>query len=401
MTEIAPARRRLELAGWARAAGTSALQTMLSASSRPGMISFAMGMPAPELFPTEEYGRAAAEELAENPRALQYSPPHAPMQEQVVKLMAQRGVQCTPEQVFLTSGAQQGISLLARLLLEPGGEIITERVCYTGFQQAVEPFGPRYLTVPSDPATGIDVDAVEAILLSGARPAFLYTVADGNNPLANSLSREKRARLAGLAAQHGVPIIEDDPYGFISYDGPPATPIRGFGAEWVFYVGSFSKILAPGLRLGWMVVPEEMVPLLAIAKESSDINTATLAQRAAARYLGSGHFPGHLDRLRAEYRLRRDTLLAALAEHFPAGARWQKPEAGLFVWVEMPERVDASEVLRAAIEQGVLFIPGDAFAADGTRAGSNCLRLNFSHPKPPVIEEGIERLGGVLKSLGA
>ncbi|HSU17563.1 MAG TPA: PLP-dependent aminotransferase family protein [Longimicrobium sp.] len=401
MTEIAPARTRMELAAWARASGASALQTMLSVGTRPGTISFALGLPAPELFPTEEYGRAAAAVLAEDPRALQYSPPHAPLQAHVAALMAQRGVTCAPEQVFLTTGAQQGIALLARLLLEPGGEIITETLCYTGLQQAVEPFGPRFLTVPSDPETGIDVDAVESLLASGSRPAFLYTVPDGNNPLSLSLSAEKRARLAALAAEHGVPIIEDDPYGFLAYDGPAATPIRALDAEWVLYVGSFSKILAPGLRLGWIVVPEELVPLLAIAKEASDINTATLAQRAAARYLDGGHLAGHLATVRREYRLRRDTMLAALETHFPAGSRWQRPSAGVFVWVELPEGYDTAEVLRAALEQRVAFVPGHAFAADGSRTGSNCMRLNFSHSTPQVIEEGIARLGRALEAVRA
>jgi 2-aminoadipate transaminase len=402
MTETASApSARLRLARWARVAGTSPLQTLLSVGGRPGMISFAMGLPAPELFPAAEYGRAAAAVLEEDPRALQYQPPHRPLQEQVVALMAQRGVACAPEQVFLTTGAQQGISLLARILLEPGGEIVTESLCYTGFQQAVESFRPKYLTVPTDPATGIDVDALQALLEAGARPAFIYTVADGHNPLALSLPDAKRARIAELAAEHGVPVIEDDPYGFLAYDGPPAAPIRAREARWVFYVGSFSKILAPGLRLGWIVVPEELVPLLAIAKEASDINTATLAQRAAARFLAEGHLPGHLARLRSEYRLRRDTMLDALQAHFPRGARWRRPEAGLFVWVELPAGADAGEVLRIAVErESVAFVPGHAFAADGSRTGVNCMRLNFSYSAPAVIEEGVARLAKALDAAG-
>ena len=277
-TASAPA-AGLSLAAWARASGTSALQTMLSVGTRPGTISFALGLPAPEFFPAAEYGRAAAAVLAEDPRALQYSPPCAPLQAHIAALMAQRGVSCAPEQVFLTSGAQQGIGLLARLLLEPGGEVITDTLCYTGFQQAVEPFMPRLLTVPTDLDTGMDVDAVEALLEGGARPAFIYTVPDGHNPLAVSMSAEKRLRLVELARRFQVPIVEDDPYGFLAYDGPPAHPLRALDREWVLYVGSFSKVLAPALRLGWIIVPPQLVPLLAIAKEALDINTATLAQR--------------------------------------------------------------------------------------------------------------------------
>ena len=399
-TASAPA-AGLSLAAWARASGTSALQTMLSVGTRPGTISFALGLPAPEFFPAAEYGRAAAAVLAEDPRALQYSPPCAPLQAHIAALMAQRGVACAPEQVFLTSGAQQGIGLLARLLLEPGGEVIADTLCYTGFQQAVEPFMPRLLTVPTDLDTGMDVDAVEALLAGGARPAFIYTVPDGHNPLAVSMSAEKRLRLVELARRYQVPVVEDDPYGFLSYDGPPAHPLRALDREWVLYVGSFSKVLAPALRLGWIIVPPQLVPLLAIAKEASDINTATLAQRAASRYLDGGHLPGHLAMLRREYRLRRDTMLAALERHFPRGTRWRVPSAGVFVWVELPQGVDAGEVLRAAIEQeGVVFVPGHAFAADGSRTASHCMRLNFSHSTPEVIEEGVARLGRTLKTVG-
>jgi len=399
MTRTATEAPALRLAEWAQRSGTSALQTMLSVGTRPGTISFALGLPAPEFFPSEAYGRAAAAVLAEDPRALQYSPPCAPLQAHVAALMAQRGVACAPEQVFLTTGAQQGISLLARLLLEPGGEIITDTLCYTGFQQAVEPFAPRLLTVPTDLDTGMDVDAVEALLAGGARPAFIYAVPDGHNPLAVSMSAEKRVRLVEIARRYGVPVVEDDPYGFLAYDGAPAHPLRALEREWVFYVGSFSKVLAPALRLGWIIVPPELVRLLAIGKEASDINTATLAQRGAARFFDGGHLPAHLTMLRREYRLRRDTMLAALETHFPAGTRWRKPSAGVFVWVELPEGTDAGEVLRVAIEQeGVVFVPGHAFAADGSRTASNCMRLNFSHSTPDVIEEGIARLGRALRT---
>jgi 2-aminoadipate transaminase len=188
----------------------------------------------------------------------------------------------------------------------------------------------------------------------------------------------------------------------LSYEGPSPAPIRAYDdGNHVFYVGSFSKVLMPALRLGWIVVPESMVPLLAIAKEASDINTATLSQRAVSRYLDGGHLPAHLAMLRREYALRRDTMLAALEAHFPE-ARWRRPSAGVFVWVELSEGVDAGEVLRVALEQErVAFVPGHAFAADGSRAGSHCMRLNFSHSTPEMIEEAVARLARAARTAGA
>lgn len=392
----ARAGRDLAFAGWAADIKRSALQEMLVASSRPGILSLALGLPAPELFPTEDYARAVTHVLATDPRALQYGPPFQPLKSHVVKLMAERGVACDESQIFLTSGAQQGISLLARLLLEPGGAVLREELTYSGFQQIIEPFRPEILQVPTDPETGIDVDAVASLLEGGARPAFIYAISEGHNPLAVSISREKRLRLVELARGYGVPIIEDDPYGLLTYTSDPLPPLRALDAEWVFYAGSFSKILAPALRVGWLVVPESLMSRLSVVKESSDIDTSTLSQRAVAAYISEGHLEGRLPALRREYGLRRDTMLDALRESFTGAARWREPSGGIFVWVELPEGVRASEVLKVAIEtERVAFIPGDAFSV-GSDRGANCMRLNFSHSAPELIREGIARLKRAL-----
>lgn len=381
----------VRLAGWAANIRRSALQEMLAAASRPGILSLALGLPAPELFPTEDYARSVSRVLATDRHALQYGPPFQPLKSHIVALMAERGVACSESQVFLTTGAQQGISLLARLLLEPGGAVLAEELTYTGFRQVVEPFRPEILQAPTDPETGIDVDAVASLLERGARPAFIYAISDGHNPLAVSISREKRLRLVELARGYGVPIVEDDPYGLLSYAGDPLPSLRALDAEWVFYAGSFSKILAPSLRVGWLVVPESLTPKLSVIKESSDIDTSTLSQRAIAAYLSEGHLGARLPMLRREYRLRRDTMLDSLREHFTGVARWREPSGGIFVWVELPEGVRASEVLKIAIEtEQVAFIPGDAFSVGGY--GANCMRLNFSHSAPDRIREAVARL---------
>jgi 2-aminoadipate transaminase len=390
----------IRLARWARDTAPSALQTMLTLSARPDVLSLGLGLPAPELFPASGLAASSARVLGGDAVALQYAPPIAALKRQIVELMARRGVHCREEQVFLTVGGQQGMSLLVRLLLDPGGTVMLERLCYTGMRQAIEPYRPRVLSVPTDPDTGIDVDAVEAHLAAGARPAFLYVVTDGNNPLSVSVSAEKRRRLVELAAEYGMPIVEDDAYGYFQYGDDPLPPLRALDDRWVLYVGTFSKIFAPALRAGWLVVPEELVPRLGIVKEASDINTTTFTHRAIADYIRCRLLPSHLDLLRREYGARRDAMLSALAEHFPASARWRVPGAGVFVWVELPESVDTGALLQLAVEtERVAFLPGHAFAAPGDDFGRNCMRLNFSHGSPERVREGIARLGRVLRSV--
>jgi 2-aminoadipate transaminase len=383
-------------ARWTRALTRSAMQDMLELTARPGLLSMALGLPAAELFPTAGLAVALERVLAEDPRALQYEPPSERLKQHVVALMARRGVQCDASQVFITAGAQQGMNLLGRLLLDPGAAVVVEERAYPGFLQVIEPFEPRILTVPSDLQTGMDVDAVATLLAHGERPALIYAITDGHNPLGVGLSREKRARLVELSRRYGVPILEDDAYGFLTYE-EAAPPMRALDAEQVYYIGSFSKLLAPALRVGWMVVPEALRHGLSAIKEATDINTATLAQRAVAAYLDSGALDEHLGLIRREYRARRDQLLRSLTAHFPAAARWSTPSAGMFVWVELAPSVDTLTLLRRAVEQhGVAFVPSAAFAVPGGPRSSHGMRLNFSNPPPARIEEGVARLAAAL-----
>jgi 2-aminoadipate transaminase len=276
--------------------------------------------------------------------------------------------------------------------------VIIEEMTYTGLQQVIEPFQPEILTVPTDLDTGIDVDAVESHLAAGARPAFIYSVTDGQNPLGVCLSAEKRIRLVELARKYNVPIVEDDAYGFLHYEESPPPPMRALDEDHVIYVGSFSKILAPGLRVGWLVAPESLMHNLSIIKEASDIDTCTLSQQSIAAFLEAGHLPRHLERLCDEYGRRRDVLIEALEENFLVGARWRKPSCGVFVWLELPEGFDTTRFLMTAVEKAqVAYVPGQAFSAGGKVRAANCMRLNFSNQEPERIREGISRLAAIFK----
>ncbi len=367
-------------------------------TARPGLVSLGLGLPAAELFPREAMAEVATRVLGSEPRALQYSPALPSLRTQVVKLMERRGVRCSERQIFLTTGAQQGMSLLARLLLEPGRSVVLEERAYSGFQQVLEPFQIRKLTVGTHLESGMDVEALAALLERGERPALIYALSDGHNPLGVSMSLATRQRLVELARHYRVPIIEDDAYGMLYYEEQPPPALRALESDWVFYVGSFSKTLAPGLRQGWVVVPEELIVPLSTLKEASDIDTATLGQRLVLGYLEGGYLEGHLSRLISAYRARRDALLEELEAHFPAQARWSRPKGGMFVWVELPEGVDTLALLaRAVEEEQVAFLPGAAFVVEGGRPASHCLRLNFSHCDPEQLRDAVARLGRVVR----
>lgn len=388
--------QEIKLANWTQTMSRSVLRQMIAVVSRPGILSFAGGLPAPELFPAVDYANAIAHVLATDAKALQYGPPFQPLKAHIVKLMAQRGVTCTEEEVFLTTGAQQGLDVLTRLLLNLGDEIILEELVYTGVQQCVAPYQPQILPVSTDLALGIDVEQVAAYLASGARPAFIYLVPDAHNPLGVSISRTRREQLVDLALRYNVPLIEDDPYGFLQYGDVVEAPIRSLNASHVFYLGSFSKILAPALRLGWMIAPEELISKLTVAKEASDLESSALTQRAVVAYLDAGHLPTHVEKLCSEYGRRRAAMLNALARCFPVDARWTKPTGGMFIWVELPAGIDTVELLETAVAQEkVAFIPGSAFAVPGHKV-TNCLRLNFSNASVEQIEDGIQRLAAVI-----
>lgn len=376
-----------------------ALRAMLDLAERPGIVSLALGLPDAALFPAAALARASQRVLATDPGSLQLRLPWAPLKRQVVALMAERGVACREEQVFLTAGAQQGLSLLTRLFCEPESPVLLEEVSYTGLHQMLRPFPARPVTVPTTLDGGMDVEAVGAALARGLRPAFIYAMPVAHNPLGVDLAAEARTGLVELARRYEVPVVEDDPYGFLWYDEAPVPPLRALDGDWVIYIGTFSKILAPALRVGWVVAPEALAGKLSHLKDMSDIDCGTFAQRVVSELVATGDLGRHVPRLRRAYRARRDALLAALARCLPEGTRWSRPSAGMFVWVELPGSLDTTDLLRHAVEhEGVAFVPGSAFTLDG-RTGGHALRLNFTNQGVAEIEDAVERLGRAVQHL--
>lgn len=388
--------KHLRLPDWVRQVKSSAMEKSLTNTRKKDFISFALGLPAIELFPRELCQRVTNDVIINEQLAFQYTPPSQELKSHIVKLMRLRGVSCKEEQVLLTAGAQQGINLLIRLLLEPGGNIILEELAYPGALQAMQPFSPDILTVKTDPKTGIDVNAVEDILKNNKRVRFIYVVTEGGNPHAVSIEKSKRIYLAQLAQIYGVPIIEDDPYGFVTYENP-VPPIKYFGGDWVFYVGSFSKILAPSFRVGWIVVPEHLIPKLSSLKEATDINTMTFTQHVVKRLLDLDLLPEHFSKIRDSYRRKRDCMIAALASVLPADAEYHVPSGGIFVWANLPKHINTSLMLDVALAKAnVAFIPSESFCATNKISIKNGLRLNFSHPSEQLITSGLERLRDVF-----
>jgi 2-aminoadipate transaminase len=399
------------LVPWLRQRERSLLRRMVATVSAPGIRSLAGGLPDPALFPSAEIGEALREAIRDDPRALQYSPAQEALQERVVLLMRRRGVACRPENVLLTSGAQQGIDLATRALLLRGGAVAMEEMTYPGAAHAVAPFEPRVLAVRGDLEGGLDVDHLEWLLRSGPKPAFLYLVPDAHNPLGLSLASDRRRAVCELARRYAFAIVEDDPYGLLAYDGAFPPPLHAIDPDNVVYLGSFSKILAPGLRLGWLVAPADAVQRLRTLKEGIDLETSGLVQRAVARLLQrEGWIDSHLTRLCDVYRSRRDALLGALSRRLEGRASWTRPGGGMFVWVELaaPENrtpPDTEELLRVCLERrSVAFLPGRAFAAtpgDPETRGRRSLRLSFSSLPAEELGEAVDAVADCLAAYDA
>lgn len=393
---IAPPPVSLPLAQRMSRMKTSAVREILKVAERPEILSFAGGLPAPELFPVEAIAQAHAEVFAnEGPAAMQYSTTegYGPLREWICAHLAQRGQRATIDQVITTAGSQQGIDLVAKVMLDPGDVVVVENPSYLAALQNFDGYQARIECVGSDDE-GMRVDELEE-LASRCRPKLIYVVPNFHNPKGTTLSLARRHALVRFAQRHGVLILEDNPYGELRFRGealPSLASLDDMGV--VVQLGTFSKTLAPGLRIGWAVGSREMMRSLTIVKQSTDLHTATLAQRATARLLKTFDYDAHLLRLRAVYGQRCQTMLSALETSMPEGTKWTTPDGGMFLWVELPRGMRGEDLLPRAIEQRVAFVPGSPFFAANPKA--ECIRLNYSNRPPELIEEGMRRLASVL-----
>jgi DNA-binding transcriptional MocR family regulator len=373
------------------------MRDLIPLTTRPDIISFAGGLPAPDLFPVEDYQICLDHVLAtEGRRALQYGPIYPPLKEALAHLMQLRGVDADPDDIFITNGAQQGLSVVGQLLLNPHSPVIVEQIAFTGIGQMIAERGAMPFTVATDLDCGIDVDNVEYLLKLTGQVRAIIEIPDFHNPLGVSIAAEYRARLVELSRRFRTPIIEDDPYGLLRYEGADIPPLKARDVDGgIIYIGSFSKILAPGLRLGWVVAPKAVLGKLTVIKESQDLETSQLTQRAVTEFIQRGFLNTHLEKLKTAYAVRRQTMLDAVEREFPREAQWSRPKGGIFIWVTLPEHVNTRDLLPQAVEQEkVAFVPGLAFGIQA--GGQSSLRLNFSNAAPEMIEVGIKRLGKIM-----
>jgi len=318
--------------------------------------------------------------------------------------MGRYGIRVGPENILITSGSQQALDLIGKLFVNPGDKILTEEPTYLGALQAFTAYQAEYLPVPIDD-DGLRIDLLEERLRAG--PKFLYILPNFQNPAGVTLSLERRRRLIELANQYGVPIVEDDPYGQLRYEGEHLPPLVKIDAEFhqcangehaftgdVIYLSTLSKTLAPGLRIAWIVAPAPVILRLVQMKQGADLHTSTFCQFVAHEVAREGFLDRHVRRIRAVYGERRNAMLAALSRHFPPGVRWTRPQGGLFLWITMPKGVDSGALLKEALREKVAFVPGKPFFPN--EGGEECMRLNFSFCPPDVIEEGIRRLARVV-----
>ena len=375
---------------------SSFIREILKITQRPEIISFAGGLPSPATFPVEEMKAAFDKVLTDSGKvALQYGPTDGfpPLRAWIADSLSQDGCTIAPEQVLMTSGSQQALDLLGKVLIDEGSRVLVETPSYLGALQAFSVYRPQFVSVATDD-DGLVPGSIENVA-DGAR--LLYALPNFQNPTGRSLSLPRRHELVETCARHNLPLIEDDPYGALSYKGAPLPKMLNMHPGGVVYMGSFSKVLTPGIRLGYVVAPLPLVRRLELAKQAADLHTSQLTQMAVHEVIKDGFLERHIPTIRTLYASQCQAMQEAMAACFPAGVAWTKPEGGMFIWVTLPAHIDAMELLDQAIAARVAFVPGAPFYANAPE--TNTLRLSFVTVSPERIREGIAILGKLIAAL--
>ncbi len=379
---------------------SSEVRDLLAVTQRPDIIALAGGAPYTEALNLDKMSRILGEVMKDGPGPLNYgsSEGYEPLRVWLTKFMADEDVACTPDDIVITDGSQQGLELVGKIFLNPGDTIVAEAPSYVGALNAFLSYQADIIQIECDD-NGLKVDKVaetlENLKRRGITPRFIYVIPSFQNPSGVTMSLARRKKLVKLARQYNTLIVEDNAYRRLSFEEEPLASIKTLDPDNVVYLGTFSKILSPGLRVGWVVAPRPIREKLIFAKQAADLCSSSLTQRVVTAYFGETDMKTHLKKLIGIYIKRRDKMLNACAEYFPRGVKWTKPKGGFFVWVTLPEYLDTTNMLAKAVEQKVAYVPGKAFFADGT--GRNCMRLNYSFMKESDIREGVRRLAEVVE----
>jgi 2-aminoadipate transaminase len=393
----------------AKSTQSSAIRELFKVTQNPEVISFGGGLPAPEVFPIEEFKAACDKVLTQSgPASLQYSNSegYPPLREMIARQMDAFGLKLGLDNILITTGTQQSIDLVSKLMLNNAERILVEDPTFLGALQVFSVFGARFVTVPIDD-DGLQTDLLPEAFRAG--PKFMYIIPTFQNPGGVTLTMERRKALIELSDRYGIPIVEDDPYSALRFEGETLPPLLALDAARlktadgyrdgnVIYLGSFSKTLAPGLRLAWISAPPEVIAKLVQLKQGADLHTPIFVQMMAYETARDGFLERHIQKIREVYRERRNVMLGAMDEFFPPEVNWTHPAGGLFLWVRLPEGMVSAELLRAALKMNVAFVPGNSFFAVDEKAGDRYFRLNFSNMKPERIREGIQRLAKAIRA---
>ncbi len=386
---------------------SSFIRELLKVTNQPDVISFGGGFPAGELFPVEQVKEACAKVLAEHPlKALQYSTTEGydPLRQYLVDDYRSRGINIGLENLQITGGSQQALDFIGRIFINNGDKVLVESPTYLGALQAWNAYGPEYVTIQTDD-DGMQVDDLEELIVS-QKPKFIYVLPNFHNPMGVSLTIERRKKIVELSHKYNVPLVEDDPYGKLIFEGEMLPSIAAFDCAYrtgsddfngnVIHTSTFSKILAPGLRIGWAIGPTEVIKKMTQAKQGADLQCSTFDQYVAYELVAGDWLPDHIETIKRVYKERRDTMLQAFEDFMPEGTTWTTPAGGLFLWLRLPEGCDALELFPKAVEERVAYVPGMPFyPIDGPR---NTMRLNFSAAQPEKIREGVRRISVMVKN---